>query len=74
MRLPASAACCRNRYWRSGKALAGSGGDGGVWVDFGIWAEAEENLFGDHDARSGWCGKERPHNADAKGQATKPTI
>jgi len=53
VRLPASAACCRNRYWRSGKALAGSGGDGGVWVDFGIWAEAEKNLLGDHDARSG---------------------
>jgi hypothetical protein len=24
--------------------LAASGGDGGVWVDIGIWAEAEKNL------------------------------
>jgi len=28
----------QERLWRP------SGGDGGVWVDFGIWAEAEKNL------------------------------
>jgi hypothetical protein len=47
--------------------LAASGGDGDVWVDFGIWAEAEKNM------RSGTMThgapgreiEERPQNAEA---------
>jgi hypothetical protein len=33
--------------------LAGSGGDGGVWVDFGIWAEA--TIFHTRQSQTNLC-------------------
>ncbi|HEY6387155.1 MAG TPA: hypothetical protein VIX91_15875 [Candidatus Acidoferrum sp.] len=56
--------------------MAASGGDGGVWVDFGIWAEAEKDLRSGimtHGAAGAEI-EERPQNADEKAQVTKPSI